>query len=66
MSFASLEREVLVEARLAANNPKLRKADLMEWSSGSIEAQEGEVVIKIKAPRPLAGISFAIKKELRK
>lgn len=42
--MASLEREILAEARVVFDNPKLRKKDLLEWSTGPVTAQPGEVV----------------------
>jgi hypothetical protein len=45
MSFATLERAVLNEARVVLNNRKLRKADIQEWSTGAVKANDREVVV---------------------
>lgn len=42
MSMQSLEREILAEAKKVTGNKKLRMKDIMEWSTGKIEAQSGE------------------------
>lgn len=42
MSMASLEREILAEARKVTGNKKLRMKNIVEWSTGKIEAQAGE------------------------
>ena len=42
MSMQSLEREILAEAKEVVGNKKLRMKDIMEWSTGEIEAQPGE------------------------
>lgn len=44
MSLATLERAIMDELREVSGNKKLRKKDLMEWSTGKVEAQEGEKV----------------------
>ena len=59
MSFASLERAVLHEARLILNNKRLRKADIQEWSTGPITAGKGEVVFRC----PDIGVNVAVLKE---
>ena len=49
MSLATLEREIVGEARVVLKNPKLRLKDLLEWSTGDIKTGEGEVTIRIGA-----------------
>ena len=44
MSIASLEYEISVEAKAITGDNKLRMEDIMEWSTGDIEAQENEVL----------------------
>lgn len=44
MSMASLEREILAEAKTVFQNPKLRMKDIMEWSTGDIKPESDEVV----------------------
>lgn len=50
MSMQSLERAVLAGAKELFNNPKLRMKDLMEWSTGDVKAQPGEVAAYVKNP----------------
>lgn len=46
MSLHTLEKAILEEARNLANNPKLKKKDLMEWSTGDLgEPIQDEVMI---------------------
>lgn len=59
MSMKTLERAVLVGAQSVLNNPKLKMKDIMEWSTGNIKAQEGEIVVDIPDP----GVNVAVKKE---
>lgn len=56
MSMASLERAVLVGARIALNNPKLKMKEIMEWSTGTIEPHAGEVVVNVPDP----GVNVAV------
>lgn len=62
MSMATLERAILAGAKLVFKNPKLRMKDILEWSTGRVEAQDGEVAAYVPDP----GINVAIKKELDK
>jgi hypothetical protein len=59
MSMASLERAVLAGAKIVFNNPKLKKKDILEWSTSKIEAHDGEVVTYVPDP----GVFVAVKKE---
>lgn len=59
MSFATLEREILRQARIKLNNPGLKMADVMEWSSGKCEAKPDEVQIFLDKP----SVSVCVKKE---
>lgn len=47
MSLASLEREILAEAKTAFNNKKLRLKDLLEWSTAKVKPRNGEAVLKL-------------------
>jgi hypothetical protein len=42
MSLATLERKIIDELRIVAKNPKIRKKDLMEWSTSQMNPHEGE------------------------
>jgi hypothetical protein len=44
MSMKSLEAAILAELRVVANNKKLRQKDIMEWSTGTVKAEEGETL----------------------
>lgn len=57
MSLGRLEQAVFDELRLVAGDRKLRWKDVMEWSSGPIEAQEGEKLYHL----PKLGINCAVK-----
>lgn len=53
----SLEKAVLAEAKTVTGNSKLRMKDIMEWSTGKIEAQAGEKLYFL----PELQINIAIK-----
>ena len=59
MSVASLERAIVAGAREVLNNKELRVKDLMEWSTGEVKPQEGEVVIFV----PALNVYVAVKAE---
>jgi hypothetical protein len=61
MSWATLNREVCALARTALNNPKLRVSDIVEWSTGEVKPEEGEIAIKLGAP--LTGINVVVEKK---
>jgi hypothetical protein len=61
MSWAILNREVLSLARAALNNPKLRKKDIVEWSTGEVKPEESEIAFKLGAP--LTGINVVVDKK---
>ena len=45
MSMKELEREILKELKQVTKNNKLRIKDIMEWSTGKVEAQGEEKYI---------------------
>ena len=47
MSLNSLETTVWRECQRLLENSKMRKKDLLEWSTGDIEPREGEILIHI-------------------
>lgn len=56
MSFATLERAVLANAKVKFNNPKLRMKDIMEWSTGEIEPSDvSEIVAYVDDPGGVRG-----------
>lgn len=51
MSLATLEREIVAQARIALKNPRLRRRDLLEWCSGELKAEgEDEIVVYLEDP----------------
>ena len=62
MSLRSLERLIIREAREVFCNKKLRVMDLMEWSTGLLRPDDGEVMLFLPATR----VYVCIKKELDK
>ena len=42
MSTRELEASILAELKQVAENHRIRQKDIMEWSTGKVEAQEGE------------------------
>lgn len=62
MSLKTLETEILAQVRVFAGNSKLRKKDLLEWSTGDIKAQEGEKLIRL----PSMGINVCIPEDAYK
>jgi high-affinity K+ transport system ATPase subunit B len=59
MGMRELERLICASARVVLNNRKLRVKDIMEWSTGEINPQDGEVVIRVAD----LGVWVAVKKE---
>lgn len=59
MSLRSLESAILANARHLFVNGRLRLKDIMEWSSGEIKPQAGEVTERL----PEIGAWVTIKKE---
>ena len=59
MSMATLERAVLVGAKIVLNNPKLKMKDILEWSTGEVKPQDGEMVVRVPDP----GVFVAVKAE---
>jgi len=57
MSEQSLERAVLAEAKEVTGNKKLKMKDIMEWSTGEVNAQDGEKLYWL----PVLGVSVAVK-----
>jgi hypothetical protein len=50
MSMATLELEILAQAKLAVKNPKLKMKDILEWSTGNVTPRDGEVLIRLDNP----------------
>lgn len=62
MGFRQLESAIAAETREIFCNRKIRLKDIMEWSTGVIDQQEGEVVEYM----PRHKVLVAIKQELDK
>lgn len=62
MGMRQLENAVLAGAKATFMNKGLKMKDILEWSTGDIKAQAGEVVARVDDP----GVNVAIKKELDK
>jgi len=60
VSMATLENAILAAAKKHFRNAKLRKKDLLEWSTGEIETHADEVKAWLDDP----GVWVAIRKEL--
>ena len=58
MSMATLETAVLAELIMLTGNSKLKKKDMLEWSTGDIKPQEDEQVWNL----PGMGVNVVIKK----
>ena len=50
MSVATLEREILAQTKIAVKNPKLKMKDILEWSTGNVTPQDGEIAIRLDNP----------------
>lgn len=59
MSMKSLEKAILTEAKTVTKKTKLRMKDILEWSTGAVKAQEGEMLYYL----PELGVNIAIKGE---
>ena len=57
MSMASLEREILKEAREVSARPKLKKSDVVEWSTGELKPEPGETRYRL----PKIGVDVCVK-----
>lgn len=58
MSMRTLERVVLAGAKAVLCNPKLKMKDILEWSTGTVEPRDGEVVVNVPDP----GVSVCVLK----
>jgi len=62
MSFATLEKAILTSAQRLLNNPTLKKNDLIEWSSGQLQPEAGEVTVYVEDP----GVWVTVKQDCDK
>ena len=47
MSLNQLETQIWRECQRILENPKMRKKDLLEWSTGEVNAAEGEILLRV-------------------
>ncbi len=64
MSLATLERAIVEEIREVINFRGFKNKDLMEWSSGPVTPEEGEISLFL--PRNGVNVSFAASLDHRK
>jgi hypothetical protein len=62
MGTAALENAIVRELRTIVNNPKLTKNSLMQWSTGGVTVEDGEIHVFL----PELHVHVAIKRELDK
>lgn len=62
MSMRELEAGILAELKQVAKNTKIRQKDIMEWSTGKIEPQEGETYFYL----PILGVHVCVKLPAKK
>ena len=48
MSLTTMETTIWRECQRVINNRKMRKKDLLEWSTGKIEAREDETIVYLE------------------
>ena len=58
MGMRQLESAILAEAKIVTGNKKLRMKDVMEWSTGKVKPESGEIVYHL----PKMSVNIAIKK----
>lgn len=56
MGIRELERGILDELRDVTKNPRIRAADIMEWSTGDIKPHAGETLIHL--PKLNVNVAF--------
>ena len=59
MSLASLETAIWHEAQQVLSNPKLKKSEVLAWSSGDPGVEEGEVLIHL----PGIGVNICVSEQ---
>lgn len=59
MSLKQLEAEILQELRRVAEDNSIRQKDIMEWSTGEVKAEDGEIAYHL----PEIGVWCAVRKK---
>lgn len=62
MSMATLERAVLAGAKLVLKNPKLKKGDIMEWSTSEEQVKKNLADDEVAVHVPDPGVWVAVGK----
>lgn len=62
MSLATLEREIVSETREVAKRPKLRKKDLIAWSTSPDGAKVDDEAKEMQVHLPRLGVYVVIPK----
>ena len=62
MSMRELEAGILAELKQVAKNTKIRQKDIMEWSTGKIEPQDGDTYFYLT----LLGVHVCVKLPVKK
>lgn len=60
MSFAKLEREILLEARVVTGRTTLRKKDILAWCTGEVQKAPDETQFFL----PVLCITISVKRSL--
>lgn len=60
MSMSSFESQIWRQLQRILNNPRMRKKDLLEWSSGDVTPGDGEIAIRVDA----LGVNAVVRAEL--
>jgi len=59
VSVTSLERVILAGAKQVLQNQGLKQADILAWSTGPLDAEKGEVAVRVADP----GVYIVVKKD---
>ncbi len=62
MGIRQIEKAIVEEAKIVLNNPKMKLKALLEWSTGQIKPEDGEIVVFL----PQYQVNIAIKSEIDK
>lgn len=60
MSVKDLEKVILREAQLYLDLPKLKMADIQEWTTGKCQVMDGEKIFNL----PGIGVQIALKEDV--
>ena len=63
--MTSFESMIWRECQRILENPKMRKKDLAEWSTGELEPRDGEIVIRVDSLGVNAVVSAGLDRRAR-